>query len=150
MALDTSSFDLRRSLPLAPDRLWDVLTDTRHRGKWGAPDPNLELIAEVSDVRVGGQDRQRAGSVDAPEFFVETRWYDLVAPSRAVFTETLIFGGEAVSTSLVTYDIVAADAGSELGITVAVSSFSGPETLQEVSAGWHSGLENLQGYAAAV
>lgn len=146
MSLDTSSFDLHRTLPLSPERLFAVITSPAHREKWASPDADTTLVTEAADLRVGGQDRQRAGPADAPEFAVETRWYDLTGPERAVFTETLIFGGEAVSTSLVTYVLEAADDQTRLSITVAVSSFSGPEALTEIQQGWDGGLENLTNY----
>lgn len=150
MPLDTKSFDLSRTLPLSPDRLWPVLTDAKEREKWNGPDATTLLETDAADLRVGGEDRQRFGPVDAPEFLVDTRWYHLEAPLRAVFTETLMFGGEAVCTSLVTYALE--DNGNEttLGITVAVSSFSGPETLPEVQNGWNGGITNLESYVKAI
>ncbi len=146
MTLDTKSFDLHRTLPLPPDRLFAVLTDPAHREKWAAPDADTVLVTETADIRVGGQDRHYAGAPEAPDFAVETRWYDLAHPDRAVFTETLIFGGAAVSTSLVTYCLEAEEHQTNLSITIAVSSFSGPEALAEIQAGWDGGLENLERY----
>lgn len=150
MGLDTTSFDLHRDLPLPPARLWEVMTDPNHREKWGGPDAETVLIVDMADLRVGGLDRHRCGPADAPEFVVETRWYDLTAPERAVFTETLIFGGQAVCTSLVTYSLSAAATGTALGVNVAVSSFSGPEALQEFHQGWQGGLENLERHVATL
>lgn len=150
MALDTKSFDLHRTLPLAPERLFSVLTDPAHREKWAGPDADTVLTTQTADLTVGGQDKQYAGSADAPEFAVEIRWYDLTPPDRVVFTETLIFGGAAVSTSLVTYSLEAAGPQTNLSITVAVSSFSGPEALAEIQAGWDGGLENLTNYVQAL
>ena len=150
MPLDTKSFDLFRTLPLTPKQLWHVLTDAKEREKWNGPDAATLLETDAADLRVGGQDRQRFGPVDAPEFLVDTRWYDLTAPQRAVFTETLIFGGEAVCTSLVTYLLEESGKETTLSITVAVSSFSGPDTLAEVQHGWNGGIENLESYAKAV
>ncbi|MEJ6399091.1 SRPBCC family protein [Yoonia sp. 208BN28-4] len=144
MSLDTSSFDMHRTLPLAPDRLWHVMTDPKHREKWGAPDAETVLIVDKADLRVGGQDKHRCGPADAPEFEVETRWYDLTSPDRAVFTETLIIGGDALCTSLVTYSLAPEGTGTKLSITVAVSSFSGPDTLDEFAHGWEGGLANLE------
>lgn len=150
MPTDTTSFDMHRTLPLPKARLWEVLTNPAHREKWGGPDADTVLVVDRADVRVGGQDRHRCGPADAPDFVVETRWYDLAAPDRAVFTETLIFGGEAVCTSLVTYSLSGEGAGTRLDLTVAVSSFSGPETLDDFRQGWAGGLENLERHVAAL
>ena len=150
MALDTKSFDLHRKLPLAPARLWQVLTDAKEREKWNGPDATTMLETDVADLSIGGLDRHRFGPKDAPEFVVETRWYDLTKAERAVFTETLIFGGVAVSTSLVTYVLDGSSNQTELGITVAVSSFSGPDTLDEIQQGWAGGVDNLAAYTMAL
>ncbi len=148
MTLDTRSFDLNRALPIAPEQLWNIMTDPTHREKWGAPEENMVLTVEKSDLKVGGQDRHRCGPAEAPEFVVETRWYDLTAPTRAVFTETLLIQDNTLCTSLVTYSLVASDEGTQLGVTVAVSSFSGPETLDEFLEGWSGGLDNLERYTS--
>ncbi|EBA13397.1 SRPBCC family protein [Roseobacter sp. CCS2] len=150
MPLDTKSFDLHRTLPLSTERLWQVLTDAKEREKWAGPDAATMLETDFADLRVGGQDRHRFGPKDAPEFLVDTRWYDLTKPERAVFTETLIFGGEAVSTSLVTYLLLGDGNETKLSITVAVSSFSGPEALDEIQQGWAGGVDNLAAYAKAI
>lgn len=150
MTLDTTSFDLHRTLPLPPDRLWTVMTDPKHREKWSAPDAETVLVVDTADVRVGGQDRHRCGPADAPEFVVDTRWYDLAQPERAVFTETLVIGGEAVCTSLVTYSLTASSDGTDLSVTVAVSSFSGPDTLEEFRHGWGGGLDNLERHVTSI
>lgn len=150
MPLDTKSFDLQRTLPLSAKRLWEVLTDAKEREKWNGPDATTMMETDAADLRVGGQDRHRFGPADAPEFVVDTRWYNLTMPERAVFTETLIFGGEAVSTSLVTYVLDGNGKETTLHITVAVSSFSGPEALDEIQQGWQGGLDNLQTYANSI
>ena len=150
MSLDTKSFDMFRTLPLTPDRLWRVLTDAKEREKWNGPDAETMLETDAADLRVGGLDRHRFGPVDAPEFVVDTRWYDLSEPDRAVFTETLIFGGEAVCTSLVTYALENKGHETALSITVAVSSFSGADTLEEVQQGWTGGVDNLESYAKSI
>jgi len=150
MPLDTKSFDLHRRLPLSAERLWHVLTDAKEREKWNGPDASALLETDAADLRVGGSDRHRFGPVHAPEFLVDTRWYNLTVPERAVFTETLIFGGEAVSTSLVTYALSPAGNETALSITVAVSSFSGAEALDEIAQGWAGGMDNLESYAASL
>lgn len=147
MALDTASFDMTRTLPLPPARLWEVITDAAHRASWASPETGMTLDVDAADVRVGGRDRHRYGPKDAPEFEVETHWYDLSGPDRAVFTETLIAGGAAICMSLVTYGLTAEGDGTVLEVTVAMSSFTGPDTLEEYRVGWEGGLSNLEAHA---
>ncbi|MFQ1702866.1 SRPBCC domain-containing protein [Loktanella agnita] len=147
MTSDTATFDLHRILPLTPEKLWHVMTDAKQREKWGAPDDATVLVVDSSDLREGGQDRHRCGPTDAPDFLVDTRWYHLSAPTRAVFTETLILGGDPAFTSLVTYALTPTEDGTALDISVATSSFSGPDALREVEGGWTGALNKLKAYA---
>lgn len=150
MPLDTKSFDLIRSLPLNAATLWPVLTDPAHRQSWSAPSADMVLTFDTADLREGGQDRQFCGDVTAPDFVIETRWYKLVPHERAVFTETLLIGGESLFTSLVTYVLEPKDAATNLHLTVAVSSFEGADALAEVRDGWDGGLANLDVYIASL
>lgn len=148
MTTDTGSFTLTRTLPLTPDRLWHVLTDAQMRESWGAPGDGMVLTMVRADLRVGGLETHRCGPAENPEFTVDTRWYRIDGPNDAVFTETVIIGGAAIATTLVTYRVTGTDTGAQLDITVAVSSFSGPDADDEFKAGWQAGLSNLEALAA--
>jgi len=150
MTTDTGAFELHHTFAITPDQLWHLLTDTRMREAWGAPSEDMVLHMEVEDLRVGGIERHRCGPKDAPEFEVETRWYRLDGPSDAAFTETVEIGGAAIATTLVTYRVAKTDAGSELFVHVAVSSFTGPDADGEFKQGWEGGLASLQALAAKV
>lgn len=142
MTTDTDTFTFTRRMPLAPDRMWALMTDPKKREAWGAPgDEVLETLS--ADTRVGGTERHRCGPAENPEFEVETRWFHLDAPTNAVFTEQIEAGGMALGAALVTYRITPEDAGSQVAITVAASSFVGPEMIAEFRSGWEGGLANL-------
>lgn len=49
-----------------------------------------------------------------------------------------------IATSLVTYGVAPTDTGSALEVTVHVSSFVGPEALDDFQTGWTSALDRLQ------
>jgi len=150
MTTDTDHFTLSRRLPLPPDRLWQVLTDARAREQWGAPTEGTVLTVEVTDLREGGHERHRCGPADAPDFVVDTRWYHLDPPRRAVFNETVRIGDMALATSLVTYVLSTGDDGTTLDLAVSLSSFSGPGSLPEFRIGWEGGLANLDRYVAGL
>lgn len=145
----TKTLEFKRSLPLAPARLWPLLTDARHREVWGAPEEGMTMTADIVDTQEGGYERHRCGAAEAPDFLIDTRWYKLLAPDLAAFTETLVVGDETHFTSLVTYDVAANGAGSDLTVTVAVSAFTGPEAFEEIEQGWNGGLANLETLAAS-
>ncbi|WP_299613370.1 SRPBCC domain-containing protein [uncultured Tateyamaria sp.] len=150
MSTDTGHFELTRTLPMTPDKLWHVLTDAKMRETWGAPEEGMVLTMEVSDFRVGGSETHRCGPADAPDFTVDTRWYRIDAPHDAAFTETVHIGGDTIATTLVTYRLSAEGTGSRLDVAVAVSSFTGPDADGEFKAGWEAGLANLEALVAKI
>ena len=143
MTIDTDTFTFTRNLALPPARLWHLLTDADKRCSWGPPDDSMVLETVSSDVRVGGTDHHRCGPADAPEFEQHTRWYHLDGPALAVYTEVIEAGGIALGASLVTMAVAAKDTGSTIHITVAVSSFVGPEMIAEFQSGWAGSFESL-------
>ena len=149
MATHTDTFTFDRSFPVSPARLWHLLTDAEQRESWGAPGEGTVLETITSDLRPGGVERHRCGPADTPDFEVETRWYHLDDGALAVFTETIEAGGMALGASLVTYAIGEAGKGSTLSATVAVSSFVGPEMIEEFRDGWTGGMDKLSGLAGA-
>jgi uncharacterized protein YndB with AHSA1/START domain len=143
MTTACAHFQITRTFPLPPDRLWHLLTDARARELWGAPSDDHVLHVDATDLRVDGQDLHRCGPKDAPDYTVATRWYRLDGPEAACFTETVEAGGARIATSLVSYGLAAEGKGTRLTVEVATSSFVGPEALDDFEAGWTSGLNRL-------
>lgn len=146
---NTSTFTFSRNVALPPTRMWPLITQADMRAIWGAPDEGVVLETLASDVRVGGTDHQRCGPADAPDFETYTRWYHLAPATTAVYSEVIEAGGMALGASLVTIDLAERDAGSLITVTVAVSSFVGPEMIAEFEGGWTGSMENLDRLVAA-
>lgn len=140
----TGNFTLTRAFSLVPADLWPLLTDPETRSGWSGPSDSDVLTLEAQDLREGGTDRHRCGPAEAPDYTVDTRWYRLDGPALACFYETVEAGGMRIATSLVTYGVAPTDTGSALEVTVHVSSFVGPEALDDFQTGWTSALDRLQ------
>lgn len=148
MSTDTAEFTLTRQFTLSRDELWHLLTDAKMRENWGAPEEGQTLTLLTEDFRRRGIERHRCGDSGPDAFEVETRWYHINAPTDAVFTESIEAGGQDIATSLVTYRVTDADEGTQLHVTVAVSSFVGPEATADFKAGWEQGLNSLDAFIA--
>ena len=144
MTTDTDTFTFDRTFPLPPAKMWHLMTSAEGREAWGAPDDGQVLEALSSDFRIGGTERHRCGPAKAPEFEVTTRWYHIAEPSDAVYTEQIEAGGMTLGASLVTYRIAEAVTGSQVSITVAVSSYVGAEMIGEFRGGWEGGVAKLE------
>ena len=143
MTTDTDTFTFDRDFGLPPARMWHLMTSNEGREAWGAPEDGLILETLSSDFRIGGEERHRCGPAENPHFEVTTRWYNIAEPSDAVYTEQIEAGGMALGASLVTYRIVPNGTGSKVTVTVAVSSYVGPEMIGEFRAGWEGGIAKL-------
>ena len=143
----TNTFD--RTFAVSAEQLWQLLTGAKEREAWGAPSDEHVLHVEASDLSEGGLDVHRCGPKENPEFVVETRWYRLEPPAHACFTETILFGGMRIGTSLVSYNLTEAEGGTALQVIVQTASFGGPDVLAEVAEGWGSALDRLDRLAAA-
>lgn len=147
MTLDAGSFTFTRDIACASDRLWHLLTDAGAREIWGTPSEDHVLIVDQADVREGGRDRHRCGPADAPEFIIDTCWLKLASPV-ASFTETLIIGGEILTTSLVSYHMAETGAATKLTVELTTHSFVGPDGPKEHQYGWNHSLNRLQALVA--
>jgi uncharacterized protein YndB with AHSA1/START domain len=143
MTTDTDTFVYHRDYGISPEQMWHILTDPGMRESWGAPGEGAKLDTVTSDLRVGGTEHHRCGPADQPEFEVATRWYHLAAPETAVFTEQIEAGGVTLGAGFVTYKISSTDGRTQLWVTVAVSSFVGPEMIAEFREGWDNGIDKL-------
>lgn len=141
--MTTDTFTYTRDVALPPARMWPLLTTPEMRATWGAPDDGMTMHTVSSDVRVGGVDHQRCGPQDAPDFEQHTRWYHLEEPTNAVYTEVIEAGGMSLGASLVTMHLTPNGSGATLSVTVAVSSFVGPEMIAEFKGGWDGSMANL-------
>ena len=147
MSTDTFTYD--REMPLPPDRMWHLLTSQEGRQQWGAPEDGKTLDLLEADFSIGGTERHRCGPAEEPDFEVATRWYNIAAPEAATYTEVIEAGGMALGASLVTYAITPRGSGSHVLVTVAVSSFVGPEMIDEFRGGWDAGIQKIEALAAA-
>ena len=150
MPTDTDTFTFTRDFPVEPTRMWTLLTHVDFRSELGAPHDGMTLTTLSEDFTVGGTERHRCGPEDAAEFEVETRWYHIAPPEVLVYSETIEAGGARLGASLVTTKLEAGAAGgTTVDFTVAVSSFVGPEMMEEFKSGWEGGLIKLDKLANA-
>ena len=140
---------LERRIAAAPDRLFALMTDKDARQRWGAPDESIVMTIDEFDMRTGGREVSRCGPKDAPEFTAVSDFHVVTGPSLLMCTETLTVGGEVVSISLVTQEVVADGTGSLLKVTLQIASLSGADTFADYQAGWTGAMETLTRMAEA-
>lgn len=138
---------LDRQIAASPDRVFTLLTTREGRAAWSAPSDTAVVIIDDFDCRPGGMERTRCGPKDNPEFQTETTFHR-VDPDCLVGTETLVIGGQMLSTSLCTHDLTAQDGGTHLRVTLQIASFAGRDLFGDYAQGWSAALDTLTRLAA--
>lgn len=146
---DYETLTLEREIACAPDRLFHVITDRDLRQKWAAPNDESVVIIDQYDCRPGGREETRCGPKDAPEFNT-IGLFHVVTPDFLSFTETLVVGGQMMSISLCSHEISKIDAGSNLLITLQITSLVGADLFDDYRGGWSASLDNLAALASDV
>lgn len=145
---DFETLTFERDIACSPERLFHAMTDRELRQKWSGPDDESIIIIDVFDCRPGGREEARCGPKDAPDFNT-TSLFHIVTPDLMSFTETLTVGGEMISISLCSNEILASGTGSKLRATLQITSLAGPEVFKDYANGWSGAIDKLSLISAA-
>lgn len=145
MTIAHETLHLRRTLDAELEAVWSAYADTAQRSRWSVPEGE-EMVFDSDDLRSGGSARYRCGTPGELEF-AGTIEYLHVAPEVAlVHTETMRSGSDLLSAALVTWSFVATEAGTDLTLTVQVTSFVGEGMLEGTRNGHRIALNQLDSF----
>lgn len=134
---------MERSYRASPARVFAAWGDVEARSRWGRPSPDVIIVYDKADFRVGGLDDSRCGTPDDLRFRAVVRYLEITQDRRIIFAEHVSEAGEPRAASLITVDVTPEAAGTRLTLTLQVSSIDGPEMLQGYRQGWEPALDNL-------
>ena len=134
---------MERTYRATPARVFAAWSDTEARTRWGRPSPDVIVVYDRADFRVGGVDDSRCGTPDDLRFRAVVRYMEITQDRRIIFAEHVSESGESRAASLITVDFEADGASTRLTLTLQISSIDGPEMLQGYRQGWEPSLDNL-------
>lgn len=129
----TLTFTRQVAAPLAT--LWQAWTAPAARAVWAAPAPSVTVVFLEADMRVGGREFSLCKVEGQPDIRCDCGWLDLVPPQRCVNYEVISCEGVTQSAALVTADFAPAGEGSQLVVTVQLSSLAA-----DMQAGYRQGF----------
>ncbi|MGH3797435.1 MAG: SRPBCC family protein [Pseudonocardiaceae bacterium] len=109
-----STFTLERTYPASPVRAFRAWADPVTKARWfaGAGD-----VYEL-DFRVGGREVNQGSHEGGPTLTFESRYHDIVADERIVYSSTMTAAGHDTATvSLTTVEFVSEGEGTRLVLT---------------------------------
>ncbi len=135
------SFDLERTYPAPPERVWNAFTQAELLQRWICPDPDWSVSTCEVDAREGGGYRVRFGPRPAGDAYSETATFAVFEPVTRLVLDVLIEGENMSERSLCTVFLRPAEGGTRLELTV--EGLPDPETVKNMRVGWTWCLEGI-------
>ncbi len=142
------TFVIERSYPKPPERVFGAFADPAKKRRWFADGGATEVEGYEMEFRVGGTERVRyrfkqGSPFPGAELINEGRYQDIVDNRRIVTASTMELGGKRISASLVTFELLGTDAGTDLICTHQGVFFEGADGPERRQDGWRKLLERL-------
>ncbi|WP_051570988.1 SRPBCC domain-containing protein [Cryptosporangium arvum] len=135
------SFDLDRTYPAPPERVWAAWTTADQLERWVLPDPEWRVSSCEVDAHQGGGYRLRFGPRPDGDSYRETATFAVYEPVERLVFDVLTEGDGTSERSRCTVRFRPVDGGTHLELTV--EGLSGPQALEHLRTGWQWCLEGI-------
>jgi uncharacterized protein YndB with AHSA1/START domain len=135
------SFDLDRTYPAPPERVWAAWTRADLLERWACPDPAWRVSACDVDARAGGGYRLRFGPRPTGDAYIETATFAVFEPVKRLVLEVLTSGEDMDESSRCTVLLLPVDGGTRVELTV--EGLSGALAAEQMRGGWQWCLEGI-------
>ena len=141
------SFDLDRTYPAPPERVWAAWTRADLLERWVLPDPEWRISSCEVDAREGGGYRLRFGPRPDGDAYSEVATFAQFEPVERLVLDVLTAGDDMSERSLCTVRLLPVEGGTRLELTV--EGVSGAEAAEGFRIGWQACLDGLAAHLTA-
>ena len=143
-----NTFVIERSYSQTPERVFSAFADAAKKRRWFAEGDNKEVVEFEMDFRVGATERARYRYKEGTPFTgivftAESSYQDIVPNRRVIIASTMALGDQRISASLVTFELLRTDKGTDLILTHQGAFFEGADGPQIREAGWRKLVDRL-------
>jgi uncharacterized protein YndB with AHSA1/START domain len=143
-----NTFVIERSYAKSPERVFSAFSDAGKKRRWYAASDHHQVEEFEMDFRVGGVERARYRFQEGTPFpgvalSNEGHYQDIVPNRRIVVASTMALGDKRISVSLVTFELLPTEKGTDLLFTHQGAFFEGSGGPQMREEGWRKLLDRL-------
>jgi uncharacterized protein YndB with AHSA1/START domain len=143
-----TTFVLERSYPKSPERVFSAFSDATSKRRWYADAKSHTVDQFEMDFRIGGVERSSYRLDETTPFpgvplTNEGTFLDIIPNRLIVSASAMSLGGKTISASLVTFEFLPTDKGTDLIFThqgAFLENSGGPEMRE---AGWRLLFDHL-------
>jgi len=146
LSTDHGTVVVERAINAPLSRVYGAFADANQRASWSAPSETAVFIYDETNFSVGGRDVARCGGKDDPRYRVESRYLDIVAQRRVVWTETISEADKLLAINITTLELAPDGDRTRLKVTIQVTSFVGAGMIKSTEVGHRGSLENMARY----
>ncbi|WP_269931041.1 SRPBCC family protein [Aminobacter sp. HY435] len=140
---------IERQLAASARHAFRFWSDAALKERWNACHPDWRVVEDAFDFRVGGAETKRWLTSDGSEQTFGARYFDIVPDRRIIYGFEMSFGGQRVSVSLATIELISEGATTRMKYTEQLSFLGGSDALSQRLSGTEWGFDRLVEVIAA-
>lgn len=134
---------MERIYNASPARVFAAWRDVEARKRWSRPSPDVEIVYDKAEFRVGGEDVTRCGSAGDLRFSAIVTYMEITPDTRIVFAERVAESGVSKAASMIDVSLEPQGKQTRMIVTMQVAAYDTPDMLDGYRQGWTPALDNL-------
>lgn len=144
MKIEHKTIKLKKLIKASAKEVYKALSNTKEKSKWSAPGTD-KIKYLKSSFKNGGVEIFKCGPNGALDFSGRLHYEDIIKNERIVYTETVFYKKEKLSSALISIELIQHNIETTLIVmTIQVASYCGAKMLKGNEMGYKGSLSNLK------
>ena len=144
-----STFVLQRTLYAKVEKVFSAFASPEQKRRWFGGSPSTDLEEFTMDFRPGGSEQmvyrfKETSLFPGVELTNVGVYQDIVPNGRIIQAQRMAMAGKIISTSLITFEFLPAEEGTEVVLTNQSAFLEGSDGPERRELGWKTLLDSLQ------